>query len=70
MQRIEAYKEELTASGRWIDRNDPVDQQTVEWMHDLGYEVGQPHPRPQTEHPEQPEESEPLASDEPSAPEL
>ncbi|MCM1301326.1 MAG: hypothetical protein NC250_00595 [Alistipes senegalensis] len=58
MQRIEAYKEELTASGRWIDRNDPVDQQTVEWMHDLGYEVGQPYPRPQAE------------QTEPSAPEL
>ncbi len=42
MQRIEAYKKELIASGRWFDRNEPVDQQTAEWMHDLGYEVGQP----------------------------
>lgn len=56
MQRIEAYKKELIASGRWSDRNDPVDQQTVEWMHDLGYEVGQPHPRPQAEQSEQAEE--------------
>lgn len=47
MQRIEAYKKQLIASGRWIDRNEPVDQQTAEWMHDLGYEVGQPRPRPQ-----------------------
>ncbi len=55
MQRIEAYKKELVASGRWSDRSDPVDQQTVEWMHDLGYEVGQPYPRPQAEQPEQTE---------------
>lgn len=42
MQRIEAYKRQLIESRRWVDRNDPVDDQTVEWMHDLGYEVGQP----------------------------
>lgn len=42
MQRIEAYKRRLIESRQWMDRNDPVDDQTVEWMHDLGYEVGQP----------------------------
>ncbi len=42
MQRIEAYKRQLIESRQWVDRNDPVDDQTVEWMHDLGYEVGQP----------------------------
>lgn len=42
MQRIEAYKQQLIDSRRWFDRNDPVDRQTVEWMHDLGYEVVQP----------------------------
>ncbi len=45
MQRIEAYKKQLVESRRWVDRNDPVDRQTVEWMHDLGYEV----PMPRTE---------------------
>lgn len=43
-RRIEAFKQRLIDSRRWVDRNDPVDQATVEWMHDLGYEVGQPHP--------------------------
>ena len=42
MQRIEAYKRQLIESRQWVDRNEPVDDQTVEWMHDLGYEVGQP----------------------------
>lgn len=42
MQRIEAYKQQLIDSRRWFDRNDPVDRQTAEWMHDLGYEVVQP----------------------------
>lgn len=42
MQRVEAYKQQLTEQRRWTDRNDQVDQPTVEWMRDLGYEVGQP----------------------------
>lgn len=42
MQRIEAYKQELIDSRRWVDRLDPVDRQTVEWMHDLGYEIVSP----------------------------
>lgn len=44
VQRIEAYKKQLIESRRWVDRNDPVDRQTVEWMHDLGYEVPMPRP--------------------------
>ena len=44
VQRIEAYKQRLIEQRRWVDRNDPVDQATTEWMHDLGYEVGAPHP--------------------------
>ena len=44
MQRIDAFKQRLIERRQWVDRNDPVDQATVEWMHDLGYEVGEPHP--------------------------
>ncbi len=42
MQRIEEHKRQLIEQRRWSDRNDQVDPLTVEWMHDLGYEVGQP----------------------------
>lgn len=42
MRRIEEHKLRLQEERRWTDRNEPVDQATVEWMHDLGFEVGQP----------------------------
>ena len=42
MQRIEENKRRLIEQRRWSDRMDQVDAETVEWMHDLGYEVGQP----------------------------
>ena len=43
-RRIEAFKQRLIERRQWVDRNDPVDPATVEWMHDLGYEVNEPHP--------------------------
>lgn len=42
MRRIEEHKLQLIEQRRWSDRNDQVDQATVEWMRELGYEVGQP----------------------------
>ncbi|WP_298033697.1 OstA-like protein [uncultured Alistipes sp.] len=42
MQRIEEHKKRLIEQRSWIDRNDQVDAATVEWMRELGYEVGQP----------------------------
>ena len=41
---IDRQREELVRQGRWADRNDEVDIETVEWMRSLGFEVGQPHP--------------------------
>ena len=38
----EERKQMLVESGRWADRTDQVDAATVEWMRQLGYEVGQP----------------------------
>lgn len=42
MRRIEEYRQRLIEQRRWTDRNDQVDQATVEWMRELGFEVGQP----------------------------
>ena len=42
MQRIDENRKRLIEQRRWTDRNDQVDAATVEWMHSLGYEVGQP----------------------------
>ena len=42
LRRIEDYKRLLIEQRRWRDRMDQVDEATVEWMRDLGYEVGQP----------------------------
>lgn len=42
MQRIDEHRNRLIEQRRWTDRNDQVDAATVEWMHSLGYEVGQP----------------------------
>ena len=39
---LEEHKARLIEERRWIDRNDQVDAETVEWMRTLGYEVGQP----------------------------
>lgn len=41
-RRIEEHRRELVGQRRWADRVDQVDPATVEWMHDLGFEVGQP----------------------------
>ena len=41
-QILEQRKKLYNEQGRWSDRNDLVDPATVEWMHALGYEVGQP----------------------------
>ncbi len=40
--RIEGHKARLMEHGRWDDRMDQVDMETVEWMRRLGYEPGQP----------------------------
>ena len=42
MQRLEEHKKRLIELRSWVDRNDQVDAATVEWMRELGYEVGQP----------------------------
>ena len=51
--RIEEHNKRLIEQRRWADRNDQVDPLTVEWMRELGYEVGQPRepqrPAPQAE---------------------
>lgn len=42
---IDRQREELVREGRWADRDDRLDQQTIEWMQSLGFEVetqGQP----------------------------
>ena len=53
LMRIEEHKRRLIEQRRWADRNDQVDPLTVEWMRELGYEVGQPRepqrPAPQAE---------------------
>lgn len=41
---VDRQREELVRDGRWADRNDEVDIETVEWMRSLGFEVGQPYP--------------------------
>lgn len=41
-QRIDEERTRLVEAGQWADRNEQVDAATVEWMHSLGYEVGQP----------------------------
>ena len=38
-QWIDRQREELVREGRWADRNDRLDQQTIEWMQSLGFEV-------------------------------
>lgn len=58
MQRIDDHKKRLIEQRRWTDRNDQVDAATVEWMHSLGYEVGQPR---KTESPAEP--AQPQAAD-------
>lgn len=39
---LEQRKARYIEERRWTDRNDLVDPATVEWMHSLGFEVGQP----------------------------
>ena len=39
---INRQKKSLLEDGEWSDRDHLVDPETVEWMRDLGYEVGQP----------------------------
>ena len=41
-QALEQRKKLYIEQRRWSDRNDLVDPATVEWMHSLGFEVGQP----------------------------
>jgi len=41
-RRIDELRRQLTEQRRWTDRTDQVDEATVEWMRELGYEVGQP----------------------------
>ena len=41
-RRIDELRRQLTEQRRWSDRTDQVDEATVEWMRELGYEVGQP----------------------------
>ena len=41
-QTLEERKKRYIEERRWTDRNDLVDPATVEWMHALGFEVGQP----------------------------
>lgn len=53
MMRIEEHKKRLIEQRRWADRNDQVDPATVEWMRELGYEVGQPR---EPQHPATPAE--------------
>ena len=42
MRALEERKKLLIEERRWTDRFDQVDPATVEWMHSLGFEVGQP----------------------------
>ncbi|MDE6507400.1 MAG: hypothetical protein K2L04_02915 [Alistipes sp.] len=41
-RRIDEHRRELVEQRRWADRIDQVDPATAEWMHDLGFEVGEP----------------------------
>ena len=41
---VDRQREELVRDGKWADRNEEVDIETVEWMRSLGFEVGQPYP--------------------------
>ena len=41
-ESIDAARKRLSESGTWADRSEQVDAATVEWMHSLGFEVGQP----------------------------
>ena len=41
-ESIDAARKRLGESGTWADRSEQVDAATVEWMHSLGFEVGQP----------------------------
>lgn len=41
-QALEEHKRQLVEEGRWTDRLEQVDPETVEWMQGLGFEVGQP----------------------------
>lgn len=41
-RRIDDHRRELTEQRRWADRVDQVDPATAEWMHELGFEVGEP----------------------------
>ena len=41
-QRVDEHRKMLTEQRRWADRVDQVDPATVEWMRELGFEVGQP----------------------------
>lgn len=41
-QRIDDLRKRLIEQRRWADRLDQVDEATVEWMRELGYEVGKP----------------------------
>ncbi len=42
MRRMEEFKTMLIEARRWTERADRVDPSTVEWMRELGFEVGQP----------------------------
>ena len=42
LDRVEKDKIRYNEERGWIDRNDHVDPITTEWMHELGFEVGQP----------------------------
>ena len=39
---IDDARKRLNEQGSWADRTETVDAATVEWMHSLGFEVGQP----------------------------
>lgn len=40
--RVDSHKKRLMELRQWFDRNDQVDEATVQWMRELGFEVGQP----------------------------
>ena len=41
-EAIDAERKRLVEEGLWADRDEQVDAVTVDWMHALGFEVGQP----------------------------